>query len=196
VTGDIAPADPRILRAVAHPVRMSLLHELYARGSATATTLAGAVGQPVNSVSFHLRQLSKYALIEDAPDEGADGRERWWRPVHPDGLHVSGRALAATTEGREAHEVFRRQATAHWQELVARFFAEHHDGDEVWASSDVSMRLTDDEARQCQAEVYAVMRRWAEHGQRARDGEAAARTYLAITMLMPHQTDVVDGSPG
>jgi DNA-binding transcriptional ArsR family regulator len=187
-------ADPRMLRAIAHPLRASLLYELYARGSATATDLAEAVGQPVNSVSFHLRQLAKYGLIEDDPDAaGADGRQRWWRPAMAEGLRVSDRELSQTKEGRAGLEVFRRNVVAHWQALVARFFAHHEDTGEVWASSDVPMLLSDEEAKACNTEVLAVLRKWHEHGRRTAPQEGQQRrTYLAMTMLMPHQTDLVD----
>ena len=187
-------ADPRMLRAIAHPLRASLLYELYARGSATATDLAEAVGHPVNSVSFHLRQLDKYGLIEDDPDAaGADGRQRWWRPTMAEGLRVSDRELGKTPEGRASLDVFRRNVVAKWQRLVARFFADHEETGEVWASSDVPMLLTDEEAKACNEEVLGVLKKWWGHGQHTDppDGQRR-RTYLAVSMLMPHQTDLDD----
>jgi DNA-binding transcriptional ArsR family regulator len=187
-------ADPRILRAIAHPLRAALLYELYARGSATATDLAESVGQPVNSVSFHLRQLAKYGLIEDDPDAtGSDGRQRWWRPAMSEGVVVSDEKLSQTPEGRAGLDVFRRNVVAKMQALIERFFTPREDTGEVWASNDVPMLLTDDEARACNTEVLEVLRKWHEHGQRAgREGDEERRTYLAISMVMPHQTDLVD----
>ena len=187
-------ADPRILRAIAHPLRAALLYELYARGSATATDLAEAVAQPVNSVSFHLRTLARYGLIEDDPDAtGSDGRQRWWRPSMTDGVRVSDQKLSGTPEGRAGLDLFRRNIVAKWQVLVERFFASHEDTGEVWASNDVPMLLTDEEAATCNAEVLDVLKRWLEHGQRTDpEGGRPRRTYLAMSLLMPHQTDLVD----
>jgi len=192
-----ADADPRTLRGIAHPLRATLLYELYARGSATATTLAEAAGQPVNSVSFHLRQLAKYGLIEDDPDAGGqprtDARQRWWRPAATDGLRVEEKELSRTAEGRASLAVFHRTAVQHWQALVTRFFSRHEDTGEVWAASDVPMLLTDEEAKACSEEVLAVLRRWLDHGKAAAstaEVEAPRRTYLAVSMLMPHQTDL------
>jgi hypothetical protein len=37
-------------------------------------------------VSFHLRQLARYDFIEDAPEYARDRRDRWWRPVYPEGI--------------------------------------------------------------------------------------------------------------
>ncbi len=186
-------ADPRILRAIAHPLRATLLYELFARGTANATILAEAVDQPVNSVSFHLRQLAKYGLIEEATDVGSDARQRWWRPAMSSGLRVHDRDLAATPEGRSSLEVFKSTVVARWQALVARFFAAHEESDELWTSSDVPMMLTDAEARACNEELLAVLWKWLERGQQSPPPEGEQRhTYLALLLLMPHQTDLVD----
>lgn len=192
-------ADPRMLRAIAHPARASLLYELSARGAATATTLAEAIGKPVNSVSFHLRQLASYGLIEEAPDQGSDARQRWWRTTVPEGLRVSSSRLRETAEGEAAYEVFRRHNVAHWHALVDRFFAGHDGSTEVWTGNDVSLSLTKSEAEQLSDELYDVMTRWVERG-RAKPGPAddkpasseERRTYLLVSLLMPHQTDLVD----
>ncbi len=186
-------ADPRILRAIAHPLRATLLYELFARGTANATTLAEAVGHPVNSVSFHLRQLAKYGLIEEATEAGADGRERWWRPSMTAGLRVSDRELGKTPEGRTSLEVFKKTVVGRWQALVARFFSSREETDEVWASNDAPMLLTDSEAAACSEEILEVLLKWLDHGQKTEPPEGQQRrTYVALTMLMPHQTDLLD----
>ena len=188
-------ADPRILRAIAHPLRASLLYELFARGSATATTLAEALDQPVNSASFHLRQLAKYGLIEDDPDAaGADGRQRWWRPAMEQGLRVHSEALESTDEGKAAVEVFRRNNVAHWHAMVDRFFGPHHGSEDTWVSSDAPVMLTKDEAEGLAAELQDVLFRWVERGRAAPedpDGQVR-RTYRVLSLLMPHQADLVD----
>jgi hypothetical protein len=43
----------------------------------TATRAAGLIGESSASCSFHLRQLAKYGLVEEAG--GGQGRERPWR---------------------------------------------------------------------------------------------------------------------
>jgi DNA-binding transcriptional ArsR family regulator len=70
--------DPRAMRAIAHPVRLSLLEALaHHGGTLTATEAAEHVGESPSSCSFHLRQLAKYGFVEEA--EGATGRRRPWR---------------------------------------------------------------------------------------------------------------------
>src|ERR1017187_10117605 len=69
--------DPRALRALAHPIRMSLVGMLRVHGPLTATKAAELLGESSASCSFHLRQLAKYGLAEEAG--GGQGRQRPWR---------------------------------------------------------------------------------------------------------------------
>ena len=133
-------------------------------------------------------------VIEDDPDAaGSDARQRWWRPSMTDGVRISDRDLSRTPEGRAGLDVFRRNIVAKWQALVARFFTLHEDNGEVWGSNDVPMLLTDEEAAACNAEVLDVLKKWLEHGQRTEPQPGQQRrTYLAMTLLMPHQTDLVE----
>jgi DNA-binding transcriptional ArsR family regulator len=72
-------SDPSAIRALAHPLRLDLLETL-GRGPATAAQCGRVLGVSQASCSFHLRQLDKYGLIEDA-GPGEDRRERRWRLV-------------------------------------------------------------------------------------------------------------------
>jgi predicted ArsR family transcriptional regulator len=69
--------DPRALRALAHPTRMKLVGLLRRHGPITATQAGALLGEVPASASFHLRQLAKYGLVEEAP--GGKGRERPWQ---------------------------------------------------------------------------------------------------------------------
>jgi len=69
--------DPKALRALAHPIRMSLIGLLRTEGPLTATRAAELLGESSASCSFHLRQLAKYGMAEEAP--GGHGRERPWQ---------------------------------------------------------------------------------------------------------------------
>ncbi len=69
--------DPRALRALAHPIRMSLVGLLRVEGPLTATRAGELLGESSASCSFHLRQLAKYGLVEEAG--GGKGRERPWQ---------------------------------------------------------------------------------------------------------------------
>ncbi len=69
--------DPRALRAYAHPVRMALVGLLRTVGPLTATRAAELLGESSGTCSFHLRQLARYGLVEEAG--GGAGREKPWR---------------------------------------------------------------------------------------------------------------------
>ncbi|MCA1222461.1 winged helix-turn-helix domain-containing protein [Streptomyces sp. 8L] len=67
--------SPRLLPD--HPVRVALLDLLAERGTVTATEAASRLGHSSGLCSFHLRQLARYGLIEEAPAVG--GRAKPWR---------------------------------------------------------------------------------------------------------------------
>src|SRR5215475_13569317 len=69
--------DPKALRALAHPLRLQLVGQLRVHGQLTATQAGELLGESSASCSFHLRQLAKYGLVEEAG--GGHGRERPWR---------------------------------------------------------------------------------------------------------------------
>ena len=81
MTGPVARtidlADPRALKALAHPTRLALVGLLRREGPLTATQAGALVGESPASCSFHLRQLAKYGLVEEAG--GGAGRERPWK---------------------------------------------------------------------------------------------------------------------
>jgi DNA-binding transcriptional ArsR family regulator len=70
---------PAALKGLAHPLRLRLLAELNARGSATASQLGDALGESSGSTSYHLRQLHKHGFVEEDAARGT-ARERVWIP--------------------------------------------------------------------------------------------------------------------
>ena len=65
------------MRALAHPLKWALMDVLLVEGSATSTRCAELVGDTQANCSFHLRQLARYGLVEEAPSTSK--RERPWR---------------------------------------------------------------------------------------------------------------------
>lgn len=70
-------SDARVLRALAHPVRIALVGALSLSGAMTATEVGNRIGESPTTCSFHLRQLAKYGFVEEAG--GGKGRSRPWR---------------------------------------------------------------------------------------------------------------------
>jgi DNA-binding transcriptional ArsR family regulator len=69
--------DARALRAYAHPTRGKLLSLLKFRGPLTATEAGEILGESSGTMSFHLRQLAKYKLVEEAPR--GKGKAKPWQ---------------------------------------------------------------------------------------------------------------------
>jgi predicted ArsR family transcriptional regulator len=64
-----------------HPVRVALLELIRREGVVTATDAARELGGSTGLYSFHLRQLARYGVIEEAP--APRGRVRPWRLADP-----------------------------------------------------------------------------------------------------------------
>ncbi|MCY4728811.1 helix-turn-helix domain-containing protein [Nocardioides sp. STR2] len=177
-------SDPRVLRAIAHPVRTRILDELHASGPSRAADIAREMDIPANQASFHLRQLAKYGLVEEAPEEARDKRDRVWRASTAAGFSVNLSELAEAPGGRAAVEVFRSTKLAWLHQVVDRTFAmSRKEGRGVFSTSDHAIRLTDDEAHQLRQEIDDLVDSWADR-TRGRDPER--RTYLLVQMVQPY----------
>ena len=79
----LALTDPRMIRAIAHPVRMALIEAMEQTESRTitATQASELLGESPANCAFHLRTLAKYGFVEEAG--GGRGRERPWRAEVP-----------------------------------------------------------------------------------------------------------------
>jgi DNA-binding transcriptional ArsR family regulator len=188
-------SDPRMLRGIAHPVRNRILAELSAAGPLRAADVAEQIGVPANQASFHLRQLAKYGLVEEAPELARDGRDRVWRMVHEHGLTVNLDDLEAAPGGRAAVNVFRRAATADAHALVESAYARRNDKRAHVMTADQAVRLTPDEARQFARELTDFVESWRERGtgRGAGDGagteagdEVGRTTYRLLQVLQPY----------
>ena len=183
--------DPTVLRAIAHPVRNRILGELSAQGQLRAADLSRELGVPANAVSFHLRQLAKYGLVEEAVGEGRDRRDRVWKLVDEQGLDLDLTAMEDQPGGAAAAAVFRSHAAGWAHTLVdAAYSGPRPDG--VHRSiTDQTLRLTKDEARELTGELSEVLNSWVAR-TRGRDPERRTYTYLA--MLQPLPDGVPPGS--
>jgi hypothetical protein len=83
--------DASAMRALAHPLKWTLMDVLLTEGTATSTRCAQVTGESQATCSFHLRQLARYGLVEEAPSPSKKERpwrlttvEQSWSPVQPD----------------------------------------------------------------------------------------------------------------
>jgi DNA-binding transcriptional ArsR family regulator len=176
-----------MLRAIAHPVRNRILTELAASGPMRAADLARELDLPANQMSFHLRQLAKYGLVEEDPDAGRDRRDRVWRPVSPDGVTVNLGELEKEPGGQAASTVYRQYAAAWARHVVdAAYSDDRRDPDTYRTVTEQAVRLTTQEAQELAGELDDVITRWMDK-TRGRDPDR--RTYLWLSVLQPHPGD-------
>jgi DNA-binding transcriptional ArsR family regulator len=175
---------PRVLRALAHPVRTRILDEIEASGPVRAADVARELGIPANQASFHLRQLAKYGLVEEAPEEARDRRDRVWRTTADASLTVNLGQLEDVPGGRAALQVFRQSKKVWGHHVIERAFGtDHPDGSGVFATSGRAIKLTDEEAHEMQNEIEAVVDSWA---QRTQGRDPQRRTYLSLHLVQPY----------
>jgi predicted ArsR family transcriptional regulator len=151
--------DPRALRGVAHPLRLRLVGLLRREGPLTATQAAARVDESPASCSFHLRQLAKYGLVEEAG--GGRGRERPWRATAqftswPATRHDPDFAAAAQMlETIVAERYFERLLG--WLERRSQ---EPQQWQEAAAFGDTMLYLTDEELAELTRELETIAGRY------------------------------------
>jgi hypothetical protein len=94
--------EPRLER---HPVREALLALIGRDGILTATAAARELGGSTGLYSFHLRQLARFGIIEEAPSAG--GRVRPWRLARSGGAPSPDQASSRPVSDAELSEVAR-----------------------------------------------------------------------------------------
>ncbi len=174
--------DPRILRAIAHPTRNRILAELHASGPIRAADIARMLDVPANQASFHLRQLAKYGLIEEAPEEARDKRDRVWRLTATDGINFRTQDMLDQPGGQAAWEVFRRNAVA-WGHFLVDQALTAPDHDSTRSLSDSSLRLTREEATELMEELGRLLMTWRERTQGSDDDRS---TYSIYQIIQPY----------
>src|ERR1700733_3116493 len=147
--------DPRALRAVAHPTRLKLLGELRRVGPLTATQAGERIGESPAGCSFHLRQLAKYGLVEEAG--GGKGRARPWRMKTLD-IAIRGHdPEAELAAGVLAGMILERQRERYrtWQDTKAAYPSEWR---KAAGESDVVVYLTAEELKQLRDQLSELLR--------------------------------------
>lgn len=117
-----AKADLEGLKALAHPLRVTIIDALSTYGPQTASMLAERLGESSGSTSYHLRQLEKHGYVHEVADRGT-GRERWWQRVQAP-IYLGDDETMGTETGREVARIVMREF-AHHREQYLRDYIEH-----------------------------------------------------------------------
>lgn len=159
--------DPKVLRALAHPLRWKLIDLIGSETTATATRCAEVLGESVASCSYHLGMLAKYGYIAQVPERG--GREKPWRLVspkqdlRPPGLDVEGELAAEA-----AFEVFLDHETERTKSRFRRAGIERKPWQPV--ASGVTTHLTEGEFVAVKQQLTDILERFS-----ARAGDPSQR---------------------
>ena len=175
-------SDPRVLRAIAHPTRMRVLDELELGTPLRAADLAESLGIPANQASFHLRQLAKYGLIEEAPEAARDGRDRVWKAASTEGVRLDLSELEKAPGGKAAVGVFKRQWLARSHQALDRSMEWRDRSDATVTVASGTLRLTKAEAARLADDLASLVERYRKAGTK---GPKTARTYEFLTIVQP-----------
>jgi hypothetical protein len=188
--------DPRTMRALAHPLRLTLIEQLGLAGTLTATEASEIVGESPANCSFHLRTLAKYGFVEEAG--GGRGRERPWRLAH---RGVSYTDSHPDPEAQLAAETLTVTLVERWIGQIQRFFAVRPSYPARWRDvtgfNESVIYATPDELRQLDEEMQAILGR---HKERHLDpslrpeGSGPVEITMFAVPLFPHHS--VPPEPG
>jgi DNA-binding transcriptional ArsR family regulator len=155
--------DARSLRALAHPLRMSIMGALRSDGPATSTRLAQRLGESTGTLSWHLRLLAEQGFIEEDAERGTK-RERWWRAVEQAYLLDPG----DVPEEASALNVYFSEIVRQDYERATRYLAGSWSPEWQRAatlSGWQDLRLSPDQLAELNAELIALVDRYADAPQ-------------------------------
>ena len=160
-----------------HPLRIALLDLLAEVGTVTSTEAARRLGQSSGLCSFHLRQLARHGLIEEAPHSGGKARP-WrlrWEPSGQDGEAEEPTRFDALARGLEDESYqrwlsHRETAPAEWRQ------------DEAFSAV---LHLTPAELAGLAESIRRLLAGYRQRDERPSERPADAMAVAAITRLFP-----------
>ncbi len=183
--------DPKALRALAHPTRLALVGQLRIHGQLTATQAGELLGESSASCSFHLRQLAKYGLVEEAG--GGHGRERPWRATT---MFTSWPEVAEDPKVEAAAGLLTGAVTDFWFRSLRRWIEVRTDEPAEWQRAaefgDTSVYITADElaelGRRTRALVDAYLPRQAHPELRPPGARLVSVLHVAHPFVDPAES--------
>ncbi|WP_405779978.1 helix-turn-helix domain-containing protein [Streptomyces sp. NBC_01378] len=159
-----------------HPVRIALLDLLAEVGTVTSTEAAARLSHSSGLCSFHLRQLARYGLIEEAPPR--DGRARPWQlRWESDHLPDQAGAVEFTALPHSLEDESYRHRLAYLEQAPAAW---RHD-----ESFSAVLRLSPDEVDQLAASIRELMTQFQARHDAAATRPADTVAVAAVARLFP-----------
>jgi DNA-binding transcriptional ArsR family regulator len=176
--------DPRALRAMAHPTRIELIGLLRRGGPVTATQAGAEIDESPASCSFHLRQLAKYGLVEEAG--GGRGRERPWRAT---AISTEWPELGESEEARAAGTMLSRVVIERYFEKSIEWLERQPSEPRKWAaasfSGDYLVHMTTAELEQIEAGIRDLLEPYLKRLEDPAPPPAGSRPVSLVTLAFP-----------
>jgi DNA-binding transcriptional ArsR family regulator len=178
--GDVKLDDPGALKALAHPARLAVVDELYQGHERTASELAELTGLSPSAMSYHLRALERWGIVEHGA-EREDGRERPWR--------AAGRTLSLDPEtiSAGAADVVGATTLQHLRDLFRRWAAVEPSETKSWRDVTGMSRgylwLTEEEATELAADLRAVMKKHTGDRDAEHHPDGTRRVFMLVAIV-------------
>jgi DNA-binding transcriptional ArsR family regulator len=176
--------DPRALRAMAHPTRLELIGLLRRGGPLTATQAAERIGGSPASCSFHLRQLAKYGLVEEAG--GGRGRERPWRAT---AISTEWPVFGESEETLAAGEMLSRVVVERYFESAIEWLERQSSEPPEWAEAaligDALVHMTVAEMHEVETKIRELFEPFLERLEDGVPREEGSRPVNLIALAFP-----------
>ena len=187
--------DPRALRALAHPIRLALVGMLRQEGPLTATRAAALLGESSASASFHLRQLAKYGLVEEAG--GGRGRERPWRAT---AMFTQWPDVAEGAEQQAATALLSSVIAERYFEDLMRWLSAKPEESPEWQEAahfgDTFVYATAAELRELARQEVALLEPFLQRQLRPELRPPGARPISYLHLAFPREITPAEPAPG
>ena len=176
--------DPRALRALAHPIRLELMGLLRRGGPLTATQAGQEIGESAASCSFHLRQLAKYGMVEEAG--GGRGRERPWQATS---ITTEWASRGADEEADAASALLSRLVVERHLRSAIEWLDRRGSEDPRWVEAgsinDALVYMTSEELHELDEKVRALVEPYLQRLERSEPPAEGARLVSIIALAFP-----------
>jgi predicted ArsR family transcriptional regulator len=153
-------------------------------GPLTATQAGERIGESAASCSFHLRQLAKYGLVEEAG--GGRGRERPWRAT---AISTEWAARGSDDEADAAGTMLTRLVVERYFQSAMEWLERRSGEDPEWVEaadvSDALIYMTVEELRGFEQGIRALLEPYLKRLEEREQPAAGARPVSVIGLAFP-----------
>lgn len=153
-------------------------------GPLTATRAGELIGESPASCSFHLRQLAKYGLVEEAG--GGRGRERPWRAT---AISTEWPVFGESEETQAAGEMLSRVVVERYFESAVEWLERQPSEPPEWAEAalfgDALVYMTVEELREVEARIRELFEPFLERLEDGAPRAEGSRTVTVIALAFP-----------